>query len=871
MESFKNFILAFLGGFVLIHLVNAQDQAGFISISCGSPENSSFSEAVTGINYISDAAFINTGISQNISTVYMAGLQQQARDLRSFPQGIRNCYNINIMQGTKYLIRGTFFYGNYDGLSKLPQFDLHLGVNKWDTVKIENVSVVVIKELIHVPSQNYLQVCLVNTGLGMPFISAIELRPLNNKTYVTISGSLALFGRYDLGSLSRTVYRYPVDVYDRIWYPYFDNEWTSLNTTLTIDSQSNNYYQPASIVMGTAVTPTNVTAPLDMYWDSESATSEYYIYMHFAEVEQLKPNQSRSMNITLNGNYWWSISSPLYLYTTTVCSQSALKISQTYNFKLFKTEDSTLPPIINAVEIYSVRNLSQPGTNKQDVDAITNIMSTYELKRNWEGDPCLPQAYSWAGLHCSYDGINPPRITSLNLSASGLTGVISADISNLMMLQYLDLSDNRLTGSIPKFLSQLQYLRVLNLERNQLTGSVPSDLIERSNNGTLLLRVDENSNLCGSGSCKKKNNIVIPVSVILLFIVAAVMWGLWRYQKYKNKETKSNIQTESLESIDSMQRQFSYADLVRITNNFETVLGKGGSGQVYLGCIDDTQVAVKVLSLSSVQGYQQFQAEVKLLMRVHHRNLTTLVGYCYEGTSMGLVYEYMANGDLEAHLSGKNTNILGWEARLNIAMEAAQGLEYLHNGCKPPIIHRDVKTTNILLNENFNAKLADFGLSKIFPTDGTHVSMLSVAGTLGYLDPEYSISYRLTEKSDVYSFGVVLLEIITSRPVIERSYENTHISQWVRMMLDKGDIQNIVDPRLGGDFNVNSAWKAVEIAMACVSTTSSNRPPMSEVVVRLKECLTSGITKRENFEGESNYSVDIVNMNMIKESNPLAR
>nr|XP_023920490.1 probable LRR receptor-like serine/threonine-protein kinase At1g05700 [Quercus suber] len=666
--------------------------------------------------------------------------------------------------------------------------------------------------------------------------------------------------------------KYPVDVYDRIWYPYFDNEWTSLNTTLTIDSQSNNYYQPASIVMGTAVTPINVTAPSDMYWDSESATSEYYIYMHFAEVEQLKPNQSRSINITLNGNYWWSISSPLYLYTTTVCSQSALEIAQTYNFKLFKTEGSTLPPIINAIEIYSVRNLSQPGTNKQDVDAITNIKLTYELKRNWEGDPCLPQAYSWAGFHCSYDSINPPRITSLNLSASGLTGVISADISNLMMLQYLDLSDNSLTGSIPKFLSQLQYLRVLNLERNQLTGSVPADLIERSNNGTLLLRVDENSNLCGSGSCKTKNNIVIPISVILLFIVAAVMWGLWRYQKYKNKvETKSNIQTKSLESIDSMQRQFTYADLVRITNNFETVLGKGGSGQVYQGCIDDTQVAVKVFSLSSVQGYQQFQAEVKLLMRVHHRNLTTLVGYCYEETSMGLVYEYMANGDLEAHLSGKNTNILGWEARLNIAMEAAQGLEYLHNGCKPPIIHRDVKTTNILLNENFNAKLADFGLSKIFPTDGTHVSMLSVAGTLGYLDPEYSISYRLTEKSDVYGFGVVLLEIITSRPAIERSYENTHISQWVRMMLDRGDIQNIVDPRLGGDFNVNSAWKAVEIAMACVSTTSSNRPPMSEVVVRLKECLTSEIIKRENFEGESNYSVDIVNMNMIKESNPLAR
>ena len=179
----------------------------FISIDCGLTANSSYAEATTGINYISDAAFIDTGVSKNISTEFKGSLQQQTWSLRSFPQGIRNCYSINITQGTKYLIRATFLYGNYDGQIKLPQFDLHLGSNLWDTIKIKNISVDVFKELIHVPSLNYIHVCLVNMGLGTPFISAIELRKLDSKTYVTQSGSLALFLRLDLGSVNGTAYR----------------------------------------------------------------------------------------------------------------------------------------------------------------------------------------------------------------------------------------------------------------------------------------------------------------------------------------------------------------------------------------------------------------------------------------------------------------------------------------------------------------------------------------------------------------------------------------------------------------------------------------------------------------------------------------
>ncbi|KAM3699585.1 hypothetical protein ACJW31_05G036600 [Castanea mollissima] len=802
MGRYKHFISALLVCLALTLLVHAQDQSGFISIDCGTPANLSYTEPFIGINYISDATFIDTGISKSISYELKASYQQQKWTLRSFPDGIRNCYRINITQGVRYLIRTTFLHGNYDGQDNyLPEFDLHLGPNMWDTVKIKNASYTVNKELIHVPTLNYIHVCLVNTNLGTPFISAIELRPLNNKTYVTQSGSLALLFRTDQGSITDRAYRYGNDVYDRIWQP--NNFYEGIDTPLPIDSQSHNDYQLPSVVMSTAAIPKTNSSPLVFNWDSETATSEYYIYMHFAEVVKLKANQYRSFNITLNGQYWYGPVVPKNLSTTTVFSTAAMRIAKQYEVSMIKTENSTLPPIINALEIYSIKNLLQSETDQQDVDAITKIKSTYGVKRNWQGDPCVPQAYLWEGLNCSYDGYNSPRIISLDLSSSGLIGEISADISNLVMLQYLYLSDNSLTGSIPHSLSQLKYLRVF---------------------------VGENSNLCGSDSCekkKKKNNIVVPILAsvgglfIILLTIGAIFWGLTRRKQQENSKEiavvniEPNVQNRPLESV---QRQLTYSELLKITNNFEKTLGKGGFGTVYYGCLDRIHVAVKVFSPSSVQGYQQFQAEVKLLMRVHHRNLTTLVGYCYEGTSMGLIYEYMANRDLEAHLSG------------------------------------------------------DFGLSKIFQTNcGTHVST-NVVGTPGYLDPEYYKLNWLNEKSDVYSFGVVLLKIITNRPVIERSQGRTHISQWVSFMLAKGDIQNIVDPRLRGDFNVNSVWKAVEIAVVCVSPTSSRRPTMSQVVVELKESLKTELSQRmEGYGVELKDSLEMINMDLSTELNPLAR
>ncbi|KAG2722802.1 hypothetical protein I3760_02G143100 [Carya illinoinensis] len=341
-------------------------------------------------------------------------------------------------------------------------------------------------------------------------------------------------------------------------------------------------------------------------------------------------------------------------------------------------------------------------------------------------------------------------------------------------------------------------------------------------------------------------------------------------------DAESNKQNVTLESL---QRQFTYSEILRVTNNFERILGKGGFGTVYHGNIDDTQVAVKMLSHSSVQGSQKFQTEardnynlqVRLLMRVHYRNLTTLVGYCYEGANMGLVYEYMANGDLEAHLLDGNTQTLTWEDRLRIETDAAQGLEYLHCGCKPPIVHIDVKTTNILLNENLQAKLADFGYSRFSLLMVALMFLQLLLAPLATLTPsQYYKTNWLTEKSDVYSFGVVLLKIITSRPAIERSQARAHVSEFVRSKLAKGGIKNIVDPKLNGNFNSNSVWKAVEIAIGCVSPTAAERPTISQVVGDLKECMATELAWAN--EGDSRESMKMINMDLgTNQLSPSAR
>ncbi|XP_042466302.1 probable LRR receptor-like serine/threonine-protein kinase At1g05700 [Zingiber officinale] len=490
------------------------------------------------------------------------------------------------------------------------------------------------------------------------------------------------------------------------------------------------------------------------------------------------------------------------------------------------------------------------------VDAMTAIKEQYRIQRNWMGDPCSPNAFVWDGLNCTYSFSNSPRVIALNLSSSGLTGEITKYVANLSALQYLDLSYNNLTGPIPDDLANLSSLKLLDLTGNLLNGSVPSNLLEMAQNGLLTLRLDGNPHLCDNGtSCNvmptpKKKKLSTPVILILcivpmliLFVVIAIVWRVRKTEgltRGSSVDPQNGFPKQADNSLRLENRQFTHIELQNITNNFQKILGKGGFGSVFHGRLEDgTQIAVKMLSQSSSQGTKEFLAEAQHLTRVHHRNLVSLVGYCNEVNHLALVYEFMSQGTLQDHLRGRanDDRALSWRQRLHIAIDAAQGLEYLHKGCKPPLVHRDVKSGNILLSETLEAKIADFGLSKAFLSEvNSHISTV-VMGTPGYLDPEYYNTFQLSEKSDVYSYGVVLLELITGLPSIVPGTENVLLVQWVLQRFSRGNIEDVVDPKLEREYDINCVWKCADIALKCTTQRSQQRPTMTEVLIQLKESL----------------------------------
>ncbi|KAI9198158.1 hypothetical protein LWI28_011138 [Acer negundo] len=392
-------------------------------------------------------------------------------------------------------------------------------------------------------------------------------------------------------------------------------------------------------------------------------------------------------------------------------------------------------------------------------------------------------------------------------------------------------------------------------------------------NGLEIFKLSRNGNLAyvewydsaGRSGGRSKNWILWVgmaagiASVAILAVIITIIFYICKNRREKSSDAKNNspgwcplflhrAKGTGIQNPDGpmaptrVGKRFMLAEIRAATNNFDDslVIGVGGFGKVYKGEIEHGSLAaIKRANPQSEQGLAEFETEIEMLSKLRHRHLVTLIGFCEEQNEMILVYEYMANGTLRSHLFGSDLPPLSWKQRLDVCIGAARGLHYLHTGAERGIIHRDVKTTNILLDEKFVAKMSDFGLSKTGPAmDHTHVST-AVKGSFGYLDPEYFMRQQLTEKSDVYSFGVVLFEVICARAVINPTLpkDQINLADWAMKWQRQRSLESIIDQHLQGGYCPESLEKYGEIAEKCIDDEGKNRPTMGEVLWHLEYVL----------------------------------
>uniref|UniRef100_M8BWA9 non-specific serine/threonine protein kinase n=1 Tax=Aegilops tauschii TaxID=37682 RepID=M8BWA9_AEGTA len=429
------------------------------------------------------------------------------------------------------------------------------------------------------------------------------------------------------------------------------------------------------------------------------------------------------------------------------------------------------------------------------------------------------------------------------------------------------LNNNSLSGQIPQSLTNISTLQVLDLSNNNLSGAVPS-----TGSFSLFTPISfgNNPNLCGPGTTKpcpgappfsppppfnpptppaaqgdpKTGAIAggVAAGAALIFAVPAIGFALWR--RRKPEEHFFDVPAEEDPEVHLGQlKRFSLRELQVASDNFsnKNILGRGGFGKVYKGRLTDgTLVAVKRLKEERTPGGElQFQTEVEMISMAVHRNLLRLRGFCMTPTERLLVYPYMANGSVASRLRerGPNEPALEWEKRTRIALGSARGLSYLHDHCDPKIIHRDVKAANILLDEDFEAVVGDFGLAKLMDYKDTHVTT-AVRGTIGHIAPEYLSTGKSSEKTDVFGYGIMLLELITGQRAFDLARlandDDVMLLDWVKGLLKEKKVEMLVDPDLQSVYVEHEVEALIQVALLCTQGSPMDRPKMSEVVRMLE-------------------------------------
>ncbi|KAL1299915.1 hypothetical protein AAHE18_18G142200 [Arachis hypogaea] len=450
---------------------------------------------------------------------------------------------------------------------------------------------------------------------------------------------------------------------------------------------------------------------------------------------------------------------------------------------------------------------------------------------------------------------------ALNLSHNNLSGTIPISLGNLLMLESLYLNDNQLIGEIPESIGSLPSLIVCNVSNNKLVGTVPDKPAFRKmdfsnfagNNGLCRLGTyhchppvssthSAKASWIRDGSTREK--IVSIVSGVVGFVSLIFIVGICYAMRRRSPafvSLEGQTRPHVTDNYYFPKEGFTYQDLLEATGNFaeSAVIGRGACGTVYKAIMNDGEViAVKKLNSrgDGANVDRSFLAEISTLGKIRHRNIVKLHGFCYHEDSNLLLYEYMENGSLGEQLHSNSSRcVLDWSDRYKIALGAAEGLCYLHFDCKPQIIHRDIKSNNILLDELFQAHVGDFGLAKLIDFSYSK-SMSAVAGSYGYIAPEYAYTMKVTEKCDIYSFGVVLLELVTGRSPVQPLEQGGDLVSWVRRSIQASvPTSELFDKRLNLSVQrtMDEMSLILKIALFCTSTSPLTRPTMREVIAML--------------------------------------